>query len=719
MSNWDDWADWNDQPMRGDWHKISDIQQDIISKDEDSKTYLTLYYIYAREDALLQSQLEKHLSLLQRWDLISNWYSREIVAGTKWDTQFDMHLEEASIILLLISSDFLASDYSYNTEIQRTLERHRQGKARVVPIILRPCDWRATPFAYLQPLPRNARAVTTWDSLDAAFADITRSIRLICRELQQLSATYILQSSHKPSQTYQFDKVFVKSGTPTVTFVEPIDFEALKQSLAQPGRGVVIEGPSGVGKTTAVEKAIEFLADLEKNFNLLSANKRRPSRKKFIALSARNPDHRRRLQTLRQWHKGTVIVDDFHRLDPVLREDLIDYLKYLADTNSTSRKLVIVGIPRTGQTLVDTSFDLSTRIDVFPFGHVSDEIMFQMVGKGELALNILFDRKADIIIAANGSLNIAQFLCFNLCQIAKIVETCDQSQIVPYDFDTAQSSVIKDLSRKFGESVRRFAAMGGPRDSTSLLLLEELINSEDGFVSVPSFKNKRPEIAQFLERFITEGWMERLYHEYPECEQHFFFDHTKQILVIDDPQLAFYLKQLRISMLARDAGKIAKLTQRKVFISYSHENDEWLKRLRVHLKLIEREGIIDLWDETKIAAGMQWRGAILEAMRTSKVAVLLISAEFLASDFIVEHELPTLLTQAASGGTIILPVIVSPCLFHRTKLSNFKPINPPDKPLSLLSKPKQDQILVGVAETIMQHLTNIEIKKKGNTERTQ
>jgi hypothetical protein len=194
-------------------------------------------------------------------------------------------------------------------------------------------------------------------------------------------------------------------------------------------------------------------------------------------------------------------------------------------------------------------------------------------------------------------------------------------------------------------------------------------------------------------------------------QQHFFFDSSIQSLVIDDPQLVFYLRQLRFSTLAKEAGKAAILVRRKVFISYSHKDIRWLDRLRVHLKPIEREGIIDLWDDTKIAAGVHWKGAILEALETSKVAVLLISPDFLASDFIAEHELPTLLTQAAAGETAIIPIIVSPCLFQETALSAFHAINSPKKPLSILSSSEREQILVNVAETIIQHLAGIDRNK--------
>jgi hypothetical protein len=140
-------------------------------------TPLSLFYSYAREDGSLREQLEKHLRMLRRQGLISEWYDRQIVAGEKWSKQLNEHLETASVILLLISSDFLASDYCYDLEMQRALERHERGEAQVIPIILRPCDWKKTPFAPLQALPRDGKPVTEWSNIDSAFLDIAQGIR--------------------------------------------------------------------------------------------------------------------------------------------------------------------------------------------------------------------------------------------------------------------------------------------------------------------------------------------------------------------------------------------------------------------------------------------------------------------------------------------------------------------------------------------------------------
>ena len=492
-------------------------------------------------------------------------------------------------------------------------------------------------------------------------------------------------------QFHRLPKVFVRSGFPELTFVEREDFIFLKLALEQAGRGIVIEGPSGVGKTTAVEKAVTDLNETKLAPYIVIQR----------MLSARSPSDRAALQTIREWHDGTVIIDDFHRLDLVLRNEIVDYLKELADTGSRTKKVVIVGIPRTGQSLVDTYFDIATRLDVFTFGQVKDELILQMIEKGEKALNIRFDRKAEIASAAHGSLNLAQFICYYLCAMAGVAETQDQVRVVSCDIEAARMRVMEVLARKFEEPIMHFIAMGGPRDLVNLQLLEVLATTEDGFLSLSQLQENRVDLTDGIKRFMDELWMEKLYVKCPSCTNLFYFDPLRRALVIDDPQLTFYLKQVRFSTLAKKMGKASTLAQPRVFISYSHKDAHWLERLQVHLKPIEREGIIDLWDDSKIAAGVQWKDAIMGALSTARVAVLLISANFLASDFIAEHELPTLLKRAQSEGTTIIPVILSPSLFSNTNLGAFQAINAPNQPVSGMAYTRQEEVFAKIAQAIM------------------
>jgi hypothetical protein len=136
----------------------------------------------------------------------------------------------------------------------------------------------------------------------------------------------------------------------------------------------------------------------------------------------------------------------------------------------------------------------------------------------------------------------------------------------------------------------------------------------------------------------------------------------------------------------------------KVFVSYSHADEKWLKMLHVHIAPLERSGIVERWDDTKIAAGKKWREEIDSVIKSTKVAVLLISAYFMASDFIAENELPPLLEAAESDGAVILPVIISPCVIGN--LAEFQAVNSLSKPLVDLSRGDRDRIWVKLMEAI-------------------
>jgi HEAT repeat protein len=150
------------------------------------------------------------------------------------------------------------------------------------------------------------------------------------------------------------------------------------------------------------------------------------------------------------------------------------------------------------------------------------------------------------------------------------------------------------------------------------------------------------------------------------------------------------------------APKAKTVTKRtKVFISYSRKDAKWLDRLQVHLKPLERVGEITRWDDTLIKPGEKWRGAIERALGEAKVAVLLISADFIASDFINKDELLPLLAAAESEGVLILPIVLSPCRFEETKsISQFQSVNKPSQPLSMMTGARREAVFVKVSKAI-------------------
>jgi hypothetical protein len=145
---------------------------------------LSVFISYSHADEVLKNELLKHLEPLKRLNLIEAWNDRQLQAGDKWEQEISDNLEEADIILILVSIDFINSKYCYDVEMERALERHAEGSAVVVPVILRPCLWKHTPFAKLQGLPRDAKAVSTWADRDEAMTNIVEALREIAERLR-------------------------------------------------------------------------------------------------------------------------------------------------------------------------------------------------------------------------------------------------------------------------------------------------------------------------------------------------------------------------------------------------------------------------------------------------------------------------------------------------------------------------------------------------------
>jgi internalin A len=144
-----------------------------------------LFYSYSHKDESLRDELNTHLKLMQRQGMIKSWYDRNIDAGDDWKRSIDGNLEQADIILLLISADFIASDYCYEKEMQRALERHASGEAHVIPVIVRDVDLSGAPFAGIQYLPKDGKAITLWGNRDSAWRNVSEGIKQMADNILQ------------------------------------------------------------------------------------------------------------------------------------------------------------------------------------------------------------------------------------------------------------------------------------------------------------------------------------------------------------------------------------------------------------------------------------------------------------------------------------------------------------------------------------------------------
>ena len=142
-----------------------------------------LFYSYAHADESYADSLRKHLAILKRQGLICDWHDRQITAGRDWEQEINQHLETADIVLLLVSADFLASDYCWSREMNRALQRHDAGEARVIPVAVHPVDWEGAPFAKLQGLPKAMKPISQWQNSAEALADVAQGIRRVIKEM--------------------------------------------------------------------------------------------------------------------------------------------------------------------------------------------------------------------------------------------------------------------------------------------------------------------------------------------------------------------------------------------------------------------------------------------------------------------------------------------------------------------------------------------------------
>jgi hypothetical protein len=169
-----------------------------VSSSGEPMQAVKVFYSYAHEDKVLRDKLDKHLWTLKRLGLIDQWHDRDISAGKEWKREIDTNLNKAQIILLLISNNFIHSDYCYSIELNRAIERCEANEAIIIPILLRSCDWEGLSFSKYQVLPKNQQPIDSryWHNQDEAFMAVAKGIREVVQEildLQQLIETGEMQ----------------------------------------------------------------------------------------------------------------------------------------------------------------------------------------------------------------------------------------------------------------------------------------------------------------------------------------------------------------------------------------------------------------------------------------------------------------------------------------------------------------------------------------------
>lgn len=386
----------------------------------------------------------------------------------------------------------------------------------------------------------------------------------------------------------QLQDVFKTSGVPTYTFVEPTEFNAIKVALRTAGKGLVIEGPSGIGKTTAVTKALEN-----------SDSKRLSARRSEDVTWLSNTDLSK--------ESGTVLIDDFHRLPDNLKAYLADCLKLFADEERTDVRLVLLGINKAGETLLKIAPDLLDRVATFRLEANPQHLTRELIAKGEDALNTAFTNAEALAEDAIGSFQIAQNLCHKACLMSGVLERTEPASHITQSVEQIRESLLAEFKARFFEIIKQFSIGTKFRPSGRapyLHLLKWLSESDEWSLDVGSAMNKHPEQRGSVSQVVEKQYLKNVLEKYPDVGLLLNFDEMTKTLSCDDPKLFYYLKHLNWSSFAKRLGytSIEFKSRYDFALSFAGADRPIAEALRNALTEEEVEVFYDRDEEARILA---------------------------------------------------------------------------------------------------------------------
>lgn len=343
----------------------------------------------------------------------------------------------------------------------------------------------------------------------------------------------------------ELQDVFVTQGFPLHTFVQPVEFTRLLVALRTAGRSIVVEGPSGIGKTTSVNQAI---GEAQMSDRVLTLSARKADDVKFI----------QQLPKLLPF--GVVVIDDFHRLADPIKKDIADLMKILADEGTSHSKVVVVGITNAGQSLISFGKDLANRIEVVQFEANPEYKVEELLTKGEKTLNISLNVKNEIITDAQGSFYIAQMLAFNTCVRGGVLKTAAEHYATAESYELVKAHVMQTLARSFHDTAVAFARGTKLRRegrAPYLHLLYWLSQSQSWSINTNREIDRHPAQRGSVSQVVTKGFLSDLIDGSLDIQRVLHFDAVSCTLVVQDPQFVFYIRNLSWAQFAEEVGFVS------------------------------------------------------------------------------------------------------------------------------------------------------------------
>ncbi len=532
----------------------------------------------------------------------------------------------------------------------------------------------------------------------------------------------------KGIRSSRITEVFPTVGLPEYTYVEPDIYDDVTISIDTAGKHLLLQGPSGSGKTILIRR---ILSDLrlgeQKDFTWLFALDVNCATKTFDLLQA----------SIEGRHQGIVVIDDVHLLEPKTRATLAMQLKQLSDCTYGADKpttFILIGIPTTAESLLLRANDLGPRLEVRRMPLASDEQLLRLIHEGEKRLSIRFKERKRIVSEAGRSFCLCQNICLNACRKSGIRETQEHVVDVPFRVEDIRQYLVEQLSDRFLPLLIAFCKQGKVSEGFKnpfLTILRLLSANPKQVVRLTELLSQAGELSSMIERekgkisdaldaanngalnAANGGAFRKLLH----------YDEQVEVFSIEDPMIQYYLRHMNIENLLEPLGcleeyrefcngvsvsetsdvsnKTEGLESREdVFFSYSHKDKKWFDSLLTTLAPLVRGKTISVWWDGAIKPGERWREEIRNGLKSAKVGVLLVSRNFLASDFINDEELPFLLEAANQQGVTLIWVLVGNCLFDQTSIVDFQAAHDISHPLNSLNEADLDNVLVEISRAI-------------------
>jgi hypothetical protein len=506
-----------------------------------------VFISYSREDIMMRDKLMIYLAPLIKNEEITVWSDQMLLPGEPFRQRIDYELNESNIILVLLSPAYLSSGGYREIEFQMALDNHMSGKAIIIPIRLNSVILPdQSPLNEMLSLPRDGKPISMWVDSEEAWSDVVRGIRNVIRNsyevvpgLPPIGSSNIEEESF---ENYQIGDIFRTAGTPEFNYEKPSEYESFKIELQTLGKGLAIEGPSGIGKTSTMNEALKSIQLLLPiTWSWISA----------VQVDACELIDR----AFSNGFNGYLIIDDFHHLPDKYKDDVARNIKVQSEKSYPNSKIIVIGINRVGHMLMEGFPELAGRVGIIRMDKQSDEKIQSMIQKGEKAANILFRFRSQIVEISNGSFFTAQHLCLYLARKANVATTQDRFKSIDYGPTDVISEVLGQFEFKYRQPLNILASIDTKSSlkGAGLVLLWLLQREGVGYVLISEVRKQYPQLDQSFDRLV-ETDLKTCFNE-NECLNHlFFYDFRSGNLVIEDPQLTFYLRNIPWIEFARHAG---------------------------------------------------------------------------------------------------------------------------------------------------------------------